>query len=96
MIFCSSQSPFCCSPTCPLLVVATLLSPWSVGTGWNSYPFFPSCWRADSARAPTSYLAGSGLGPRTADRPWAGEGTGGASLSCFPQLAVIRLQPLPI
>lgn len=32
MIFCSSQSPFCCSPTCPLLVVATLLSPWSVGT----------------------------------------------------------------
>lgn len=49
--------------------------------GWSSYPFFPSCWRADSARAPTSYLAGSGLGPRTVDRPWAGEGTGGASLS---------------
>lgn len=49
--------------------------------GWSSYPFFPSCWRADSARAPTSYLARSGLGPRTVDRPWAGEGTGGASLS---------------
>lgn len=33
MIFCSSQFPFYCSPTCPLLVVAMLLCSSSVGTG---------------------------------------------------------------
>lgn len=39
---------------------------------WSSYPFFPSCWRADSARAPTSYLVGSSL--RLGQ--WAGPGLG--------------------
>lgn len=66
--------------------------------GWSSYPFFP-CWRADSARAPTSYLAGSGLGPRTVDRPWAGEGTGaslsGLSSGCSPSTSDSQLGEKP-
>lgn len=93
MIFCSSQFPFYCSPTCPLLVVAMLLCSSSWDRAWSSYPFLPSCWRADSARAPTSDLVGSSLGlGQSVVRPWAGEGTGSSFLSWLS----LRLQPLPI
>lgn len=92
MIFCSSQPPFDCSPTCPLLVEATLLCPWSVGTGLEQLPFLSFLLE----RTPTSYLAGSGLGPRVVGRLWAGEGTGSSSLiwlssGCRPSLSDSQL-----
>lgn len=92
MIFCSSQSPFYCSPTCPLLVAATLLCPGLWGQGWSSYPF--------------SFLLESRLGKNTHILPgweeWSWSQGGGQALGwgrdrqLFPGLAVIRLQPLPI
>lgn len=83
MIFCSSLFPFYCSPTCPLLVVAMLLCSSSWDRAWSSYPFLPSCWRADSARTHTSTLLGAVLG-------WgSGQALGwGRDRQLFPQLAV--------
>lgn len=72
MIFCSSQFPFYCSPTCPLLVVAMLLCSSSMGTGLGAVTFL-------------SFLLESGLsksthiltcGERLRLGQWAGPGLG--------------------
>lgn len=71
MIFCSSQFPLDCSPTCPLSPVLLVCE----DRGWSSYPFFPSCWREHphltllGVVLVLGWWAGSGLGKGQAALP---------------------------
>lgn len=84
MISCSSQFPFYCSPTCPLLVVAVLLCSSSVGTGLGAITFsFLLAGERTQQEHPHLTLLGAGLG-------WgSGQALGwGRDKQLFPQLAV--------
>lgn len=80
MIFCSSQFPLFCSPTCPLLLVAELPCPSFVGTGVERLPF-PSFLLESRLRKNAHLLpCWESSRPGAVSRPWAGEGTGSSSL----------------
>lgn len=88
MIFCSSQFPFYCSPTCPLLVSSHAPVLFILGQGLEQLPF-PS-FLLESRLSKNTHIDLVGLGQ------WAGPGLGKGQAALSSAGCQSGCSPLPI